>query len=81
MPSNNDDGSSRGTNNGTAHYNNNFSTMVLVHPEERPTTILVNPSFNGSNYYSWTRSMKRALITKHKRLFLDENIKILDDFG
>jgi len=46
-----------------------------IHPGENPGHVLVSLSLNETNYSSWTRNMRRALMSKNKLKFVDGNIK------
>lgn len=46
----------------------------LLHPNENPSLILVSPPLNTSNYHSCSRSMRMALLSKNKLMFIDETI-------
>ncbi|GAU41219.1 hypothetical protein TSUD_128950 [Trifolium subterraneum] len=37
------------------------SSPYYVHPGDGPSSVKVTPVLNGSNYHSWSRSMRRAL--------------------
>ncbi|MCI84722.1 receptor-like serine/threonine kinase, partial [Trifolium medium] len=37
------------------------SSAYYVHPDDGPSSVVVTPLLTGSNYHSWSRSMKRAL--------------------
>ncbi|MCI44505.1 receptor-like serine/threonine kinase, partial [Trifolium medium] len=47
------------------------SSPYFVHPGDGPTSVIVQPILTGSNYHSWSRSMKRALGVKMKLKFID----------
>ena len=34
-----------------------------------------NIQLDGANYHAWSRAMKRAMISKNKHKFLDDNVK------
>jgi len=44
--------------------------FLNLHPSENPTTPLVAPLFDGTNYHSWSRSMITALSAKNKVKFI-----------
>ena len=52
----------------------------FLHSSESPNQILVSPIFTGSNYHSWARSMKRALISKNKYKFVNGTISKPEEF-
>nr|KYP56634.1 hypothetical protein KK1_002878 [Cajanus cajan] len=53
----------------------NPSSPYYLHPSESPATVLVSPPLIPSNYHSWAREMKRALISKNKFRFVDGTIE------
>ncbi|KAK2398067.1 hypothetical protein QL285_059572 [Trifolium repens] len=60
---------------------NDTSSPFYVHPGDGPSFVTVTPLLNGSNYHSWSRSMKRALGAKAKLDFIDGTIPMpADDF-
>ncbi|PNX63917.1 hypothetical protein L195_g061858 [Trifolium pratense] len=46
------------------------SSPYYVHPGDGPSFVTVTPLLVGSNYHSWSRSMKRALGAKMKLDFI-----------
>ncbi|XP_019418508.1 PREDICTED: uncharacterized protein LOC109329284 [Lupinus angustifolius] len=58
---------------GTDPSQNPISPYYL-HPGENPGFILVSPPMDGSNYSSWFRSTKRALMSKNKFRFVNGTI-------
>ena len=52
----------------------NPSSPFYIHPSESPSTVIVSPVLTGSNYHSWSRSFKMALISKNKMGFLNGSI-------
>jgi len=52
----------------------NPSNAYYLHPGEIPTMILIMSHLDGSNYYSWSRAMKRALLSKNKFKFVNREI-------
>jgi len=46
-----------------------------LHPSENPGMILVSPALDGSNYHTWSRRMKRALLSKNKIKFINGEIQ------
>ncbi|CAN1840782.1 hypothetical protein LINPERHAP1_LOCUS36216 [Linum perenne] len=40
-------------------------------PMENPIVVLVPVLLNGSNYYSWARSIRLTLLSKNKLVFVD----------
>jgi len=59
------------------------NSPFYVHPSESPSSVLVTPPLDGSNYLAWHRSMKRALGAKNKLSFIDGSIPIppIDDLN
>ncbi|MCH87369.1 hypothetical protein A2U01_0008237 [Trifolium medium] len=47
------------------------SSPYFVHPSDGPSSVIVTPLLTGSNYHSWSRSMKHALGAKMKLYFVD----------
>ncbi|MCI72941.1 receptor-like serine/threonine kinase, partial [Trifolium medium] len=37
------------------------SSPFFVHPSDGPSSVTVTPLLTGSNYHSWSRTMRRAL--------------------
>ena len=56
------------------------SSLYYVHAGDGPSSIVVTPVLNGSNYHAWARSMRRALGAKNKFEFVDGSIPIPDSF-
>jgi len=48
---------------------------IYLHPWENPGLILVKQTFNEKNYSSWSRNLKRTLVSKSKIKFVDGNTK------
>ncbi|MCI53575.1 receptor-like serine/threonine kinase, partial [Trifolium medium] len=42
------------------------SSPFFVHPSDGPSSVVVTPLLTGSNYHSWSRTMRRALGGKMK---------------
>jgi hypothetical protein len=55
------------------------SSPYFVHPGDGPSSVTVTPLLTGSNYHSWSRSMKRALGAKMKLDFVDGTIPVPGD--
>ena len=53
----------------------NIHSPYYLHPGENPTTALVSPVLNSSNYSSWSRSMLTTLSAKNKVEFVDGSIQ------
>lgn len=49
----------------------NPNSPNYLHPGENSKAVLVSPPLNGENFHSWSRTMRRALLTKNKRKFID----------
>ena len=45
-----------------------------MHTGENPGLILVSPPLNETNYHTWSRNIKRALLSKNKLKFIDGSI-------
>ncbi|GAU21388.1 hypothetical protein TSUD_32170 [Trifolium subterraneum] len=52
------------------------SSPFYVHPGDGPSSVAVTPLLTGSNYHSWSRSMKRALGAKMKFDFIDGTLPV-----
>nr|KYP55301.1 hypothetical protein KK1_001510 [Cajanus cajan] len=46
-------------------------SFLYLHPNENPSTALVSPALNSTNYHLWSRSMMIALSAKNKLEFID----------
>ncbi|XP_027368511.1 uncharacterized protein LOC113874490 [Abrus precatorius] len=46
------------------------SSPFFIHPSEGPSSISITPILDGTNYQSWSRAIKMALISKNKIAFL-----------
>lgn len=57
-----------------ANPNSDQSSPYYIHPNENPALILVSPPLDGSNYHSWARGMKMALLSKNKMKFVDGSL-------
>ncbi|XP_014522703.1 uncharacterized protein LOC106779158 [Vigna radiata var. radiata] len=53
----------------------NPSSPFYLHPGENPGLSLIPQVLNENNYSSWSRSMRRALLSKNKIKFVDGSIK------
>jgi hypothetical protein len=57
------------------------TSPYYVHSSDGPSSVKVTPVLTGSNYHSWSRSMRRALGGKLKLEFVDGTIPVvLDQF-
>ncbi|WVZ08815.1 hypothetical protein V8G54_022161 [Vigna mungo] len=54
---------------------NNPTSLYYLHPRENPGLTLIFQILNETNYSSWSRSMRRALLSKNKVKFIDVSIK------
>ncbi|RHN71398.1 putative gag-polypeptide of LTR copia-type [Medicago truncatula] len=65
------------------HQQPDPDSIYYVHPSEGPNSVTVTPLLTGPNYLAWNRSMKRALGTKNKFVFIDGSVPIppLDDLN
>lgn len=52
----------------------NPSSPCYLHPGENPDAVLVAPPMDGTNYHSWSRAMRRALLSKNKLKFINGSI-------
>ncbi|GAU49830.1 hypothetical protein TSUD_293850 [Trifolium subterraneum] len=55
------------------------SSPYYVHSSDGPSSVKVTPLLTGSNYHSWSRSMRRALGGKLKLEFVDGTIPVPAD--
>lgn len=55
------------------------TSPYFVHPNDGPGSVTVLLKLIGSNYHSWTRSMKRALGGKMKIEFIDGSLPVPAD--
>ncbi|XP_014506660.1 uncharacterized protein LOC106766445 [Vigna radiata var. radiata] len=53
----------------------NPASPFYLHPGENPGLTLITQTLNENNYSSWSRAMKRALLSKNKIKFIDGSIK------
>ncbi|XP_014489576.1 uncharacterized protein LOC106752408 [Vigna radiata var. radiata] len=53
----------------------NPTSPYYLHPGENPGLTLISQVLNETNYFSWSRSMRRALLSKNKIKFIDGSIK------
>ncbi|XP_031250195.1 uncharacterized protein LOC116143505 [Pistacia vera] len=53
----------------------NPSSPYFLHPNENPTLVLVSPVLTSTNYHSWARAMKMALLSKNKLKFVDGSLQ------
>ncbi|KAG5001528.1 hypothetical protein JHK87_022600 [Glycine soja] len=53
------------------------SSPYYIHPSDNPSSISATPTLIGSNYHSWSHSIKMALTSKNKMGFLNATIPVL----
>jgi hypothetical protein len=56
--------------------NSDTDSIFYVHPSDGPNSVTVTPLLDGTNYLSWSRSMKRALGAKNKSRFIDGSLRV-----
>ncbi|XP_014498998.1 uncharacterized protein LOC106760077 [Vigna radiata var. radiata] len=54
---------------------NNPASPFYLHPGENPGLTLISQVLTDSNYTTWSRCMRRALLSKNKIKFIDGSIK------
>jgi len=54
------------------------SSPYYIHPSENPSSVSISPTLDGSNYHSWSRAFRMALISKNKMGFLTGTIPAPD---
>ncbi|XP_014515602.1 uncharacterized protein LOC106773420 [Vigna radiata var. radiata] len=59
----------------TEDQSNNPASPFYLHPGENPGLTVISQVLNETNYSSWSRSMRRALLSKNKIKFIDGSIK------
>ncbi|XP_068504314.1 uncharacterized protein [Phaseolus vulgaris] len=64
------------TNANSVNNPKNPSSPYYLHLGENPGMILINIQLNGANYHTWSRAMKRALLSKNKLKFIDESLNM-----
>ncbi|XP_068498583.1 uncharacterized protein [Phaseolus vulgaris] len=52
----------------------NPSSAYYLHPGENPGTMLITTQLDCDNYHTWNRAMKRALLSKNKLKFVNEDL-------
>ena len=57
----------------------NSSNPFYFYPNENPALVLTPCLLTGNNYYTWSRSMRMALISKNKLKFVDGSISVPDE--
>jgi hypothetical protein len=55
----------------TQPVNDFTQSPYYLHPCENPCFVLISPQLNNTNYHSWSRNMKHALISKNKIKFIN----------
>ncbi|BAT79878.1 hypothetical protein VIGAN_02281900, partial [Vigna angularis var. angularis] len=53
----------------------NPSSPYYLHPGENPSITLISQVLTESNYSSWSRNLKRAILSKNKIKFIDGSIQ------
>ncbi|PNX72865.1 hypothetical protein L195_g028762, partial [Trifolium pratense] len=53
------------------HPHDFTQSPYYLHPSENPGSVLISLQLNNINYHSWSRNMKRALISKNKIKFIN----------
>ena len=53
-----------------------LASPYYLHPSENPSLILITNPLNGSNYHTWNRAMRMALLSKNKLKFVDGSIPV-----
>ncbi|XP_058726231.1 uncharacterized protein LOC131597558 [Vicia villosa] len=56
--------------------NGDIESVYYVRSSEGPNSVSITPQLNGSNYISWSRSMKKALGSKNKLGFINGSIPV-----
>lgn len=57
----------------------NPTSPYYLHPGENPCLVLVTLSLNETNYWSWSRNMKRALLSNNKlKIIKEAMVKLLN---
>ncbi|XP_014490526.1 uncharacterized protein LOC106753251 [Vigna radiata var. radiata] len=59
----------------------NPASPYYLHPGENPGLTLITQMLNENNYSSWSRSLRRALLSKNKVKFIDGSIKRPQESG
>ncbi|XP_068464261.1 uncharacterized protein [Phaseolus vulgaris] len=54
----------------------NPSSPYYLHLGENPRMVLINVQLDAGNYHTWSRGMKRALLSKNKHKFVDGSIHV-----
>ena len=60
----------------TDHTEDNPTNPYYLHPNENPSLVLTSCLLTRNNYYTWSRSMRMALILKNKLKFVDGSITV-----
>ena len=48
----------------------NPSSPYFIHPSEGPSSVSITPILDGTNYHSWSKAFRMALISKNKMAFI-----------
>lgn len=65
--------------NGSVDQSQDPSSPYYLHPRGNPGMVLVTPQLNDFNYHTWSRAMRRALLSKNKLKFINGGIPIPDE--
>ncbi|KAF1880154.1 hypothetical protein Lal_00022283 [Lupinus albus] len=57
-------------------FQNPMQNPFYLHPGENPGIPLVTPPLDGTNYHTWSRSMRRVLSSKNKLKFVNGIIPV-----
>jgi len=57
----------------------NLTSPYYLHLRENPGLVLVSPSLNETNYHTWSRNMKKALLFQNKLKFVDLSLSSRSD--
>src|SRR5262249_26101392 len=49
----------------------NLSSPYYLHPNKNLALVFISPILKGSNYHSWAKAMRMALLSKNKLQFFD----------
>lgn len=62
------------TTTGVVDQSLNPNSPYYLHPSENPGSVLVSPALNGTNFYNWSKVMRRALSSKNKIKFINGSL-------
>lgn len=63
-----------GNTTGVVDQSLNPNSPYYLHPGENPGSVLVSPALNGSNFYNWSKAMRRTLSSKNKIKFINGSL-------